>query len=815
MICEESTVKTSRRIAVVTILLNVAVIGATALQSNEQSQKHAAAARTSTSPKKPPSQGADDQKLRVDAIQPLFLDAVATKQTIHLVGNFPDGTKIRNDTDPLSVVTDEESISTGEIFVNIILTDLKPQKVFLVLELGQDSKSIQLDVSPACPTPHAQATDLSGTLVALGAGRCTLPKTFVAFNALSGELTDQGTEAFCNDSAAAGSAFNVKSTYLSNTDRVHFVVCNKNPFNYTTQLSRDEQVIQNDDLSSFLGVLVPGLGASQAAKTASDAAAQQSTGTSTSKTVNTQSNREYNLQVQKPGVKPPPTKKVTFSIGDPTQQCLNGIITDLQALDDTYANFVHQFLVSESRLQDDDLKCSDRLGEAQTLWRAAKILTLDTTVQNTNQKIASFRSAVDKRIAEASNGPFSSNNLTVQQVASLKAVESGLDTQTCIASKAAQIISTQVEGNVVGPLEAVLGDRHSFVYTTFFGPYQQPTSVNWTLQATKIDKAKNISAGTDIGADPYLQCLSKQNPAQTGNGTGDQSPTPQNGTKGQNPKGNKGKNPQNQTPPTGAKNSESTTWFSAPFSQSDTNLRLQRVGLSFNSKTQEVVQDNTSPQDGSSSAKNKNKSDNGGTTTPGGAQQSAPSAGIQIGSGTYTFGGPRVVVSVGIAAVLLRNREFQNVQASGQTSGTTIEYSTNSLTRMSPLIMAHGRLYKYKGSDNAIWGTLGVTASSNNKGVSPGYFVGVTRSFLNNWIFVTPGLYIGQSQKLTGGYQVGQQLPASFKGSLPIEQNYKAGFGFAISFRVPGTSAPKTKPSTSDSGTNNSSGGKKGAKATN
>ena len=162
----------------------------------------------------------------------------------------------------------------------------------------------------------------------------------------------------------------------------------------------------------------------------------------------------------------------------------------------------------------------------------------------------------------------------------------------------------------------------------------------------------------------------------------------------------------------------------------------------------------------------------------------------------------------------MQNRQYQKVQASGQASGTTIEYSTDSSARISPLIMAHGRIHKFASTDDAIWGTLGVTASSNNSGVSAEYFVGGTVSFLHNWVFLSPGLYLGQKQTLTGGYKVGQQLPSSFSGSLPIQQSLKPAFGLAISFRVPGTSAPKSKTTdqNNSSGNNGTKSGGSGSK---
>jgi hypothetical protein len=767
-----------------------------------------AAGKKPRSTPKNPQVAASDSKLRIDAIQPLFLNAIPDKQTIHIVGNFPDGTTIRGNT-PLSLVDKEESIATGEVFVNIHLTDTKQQRVFLTLENAGDSKSIEFEVSPACGGPPSNAQDLSSTLTPPGGARCTLPPDdkFVAFNAMTGELTDKGTSKFCkNSSDSVESTFDIKSTYRSTKERVHFVVCNKNPFNYTVEVTKDEKPIQNDDLSTFLGVLVPGLGASQAAKSASDTAAQKATNSSTTKAVNPQNNKP--LEPEKPGQ---PSMSITFAIADPIQGCLNDIVGTLQELDVKYTSVVQQFQISEAKLQDDDLECQTRLTEAQSLWKSAKALSIDPTTQNTNQRINALRMAVDARIASATTGPYAGNDLTKQQIASMKAVEKALDVQECVSSKAAQIVATQLQKNVVVPLEAILGNNKSFVYSTYFGPYQQPTNVNWTIKSSQLDKSKGLSAGSDMGTDPYYQCFGGQNP-KDGNQNGDnQNRTPATGGPA---------SPGNVAPTSGqgvvSNNAASGDQGAMAISDYErrNNSLMQRTSFTVPSEADGSpgeVQEGPSPAPKQKKSTNSSapSSASASSDTKNSSEPTSTSVAASNASGTYTFGGPRIVVSAGIAAALLRNRQYQKVQASGQSSGTTIEYSTNSAIRMSPLIMAHGKIVQFKGSENGIWATVGVTAASNNQGVSPEYFLGGTVSFLSNWLFLSPGLYIGQSQTLTGGYSVGQQLPSSFTGTVPTQQSYKAGFGIGVSFRVPGTAAPKTKDSNSNGSGSKSKGNAK------
>ena len=53
--------------------------------------------------------------------------------------------------------------------------------------------------------------------------------------------------------------------------------------------------------------------------------------------------------------------------------------------------------------------------------------------------------------------------------------------------------------------------------------------------------------------------------------------------------------------------------------------------------------------------------------------------------------------------------------------------------------------------------------------------------------FITLGSYIGEKQKLNGGLQVGQPIPSSLTGELPVSKGYHGGWGFGVSYRFTST----------------------------
>ena len=795
-------------------------------------------------------------KLNVDSIEPLFLDATTQEQGVHLHGTFPQGTDVKVFTPKFTKVQLIPYDATQDLFVNVTVADAtvdadtlaKTNKVFLKVVPKQGSPTlVSIDVVPvtsSCPfaltaglfTPAPTGCpDVSDQEVNDVTASCSLPPTytFAAFNAATRKFTELGDENFCNSSQmtaapqkqkkrrkaakeTAGADANPDSTYRKTGDLVQFVVCNKNPFLASTDFSMSKTPIANDDLTTFLGLLVPGLGAGKAANAANAeakiAGLQPPVGAV----------GEIVSPGQTPPPPPPPPPPEFKGVADPIQSCMAGITAMLNNIDAEYGNFRSCFLSTRTRLLQSDKTCSARLKDAVALSKSLSNLDEDVNAAtvNVNQEIAALQSIVTARTQSATNGPYSGGQLTKPQLALLKADSTALTSQACISNAASDLVSQAFKG--ASWLDNILGDTASFVEETDIQAFD-PTIVTWSVKSSppSTNTGAILATAASLGSDPYAKC----SPTSKGGNNNNNNNNSGNNNKKKNG-GNQGGNPPDQNNPANpsptAANTSGASIMAAERSEppvARAGYRLQYAALRMPAESDTDPQDNNggNNQSTNNNSNNNNNNNNGSkkSTTP---QSSAPAATGMTYSGTYTFGAPRVVVSAGVAAVVgLQNRQYQKVQANGQTSGTTIEYSTNSSFRMSPLIMAHGRLYQYH-EDDSIWATLGVTASSNNSGVSAEYFLGVTGSFLHNWVFLTPGLYIGQVQSLTGGYKVGDQLPSSFTGNIPVQQSYKPGFGLAISFRVPGTSAPKNKTtnqngnSTNGNNTSNNSGkGSKGS----
>jgi hypothetical protein len=179
-------------------------------------------------------------------------------------------------------------------------------------------------------------------------------------------------------------------------------------------------------------------------------------------------------------------------------------------------------------------------------------------------------------------------------------------------------------------------------------------------------------------------------------------------------------------------------------------------------------------------------------------------------AGPYTtevrFGGaPFFSISGGMGFSSLRKIEYQRVQGfqldsqgnqvlvNGQPTLTTvIGQKEGSTTRISPMVMLNGRLFTPRSPKwlNGVHASLGVTGKNDNKGTDVEFLLGPSFSLLENNLFFTVGGYAGKQQRLEGDFFRGMEAPASL-GELPIRKDYRWGFSFAISYRIPASSKSK------------------------
>jgi hypothetical protein len=167
----------------------------------------------------------------------------------------------------------------------------------------------------------------------------------------------------------------------------------------------------------------------------------------------------------------------------------------------------------------------------------------------------------------------------------------------------------------------------------------------------------------------------------------------------------------------------------------------------------------------------------------------------------WFFGKARLVVSGGLSAGFLTKTEFQRSNSisgtgSSATSSAVIGLKTDSRSRFTPMLYGHTYLYSRRHDPDAFYATFGVTANSDNKGTDPEFLVGLSRSIAQQKFFITAGAYIGERQKLDGGLHVGDTIPSSLTGELPVTKSYHVGWAFGLSYRFTSSKDPQKESTT-------------------
>jgi hypothetical protein len=179
----------------------------------------------------------------------------------------------------------------------------------------------------------------------------------------------------------------------------------------------------------------------------------------------------------------------------------------------------------------------------------------------------------------------------------------------------------------------------------------------------------------------------------------------------------------------------------------------------------------------------------------------APSTAVQ----PWLFGKPRLVLSGGMSMAFLTKQEFQrSMSINNGTTQTVVGFKTNTKLRTTPMLYGHAFIpwFDRRHDSDAWYATFGVTANSDNKGTSPEFLFGLSRSFVQQRFFVTAGAYLGERQKLDGGLHIGDVIPSTFTGELPVTKSYHASFAFGISYRFASTKIAQDNTKQTTGGSN-------------
>ena len=80
--------------------------------------------------------------------------------------------------------------------------------------------------------------------------------------------------------------------------------------------------------------------------------------------------------------------------------------------------------------------------------------------------------------------------------------------------------------------------------------------------------------------------------------------------------------------------------------------------------------------------------------------------------------------------------------------------------------------------------SVGLSFGERNSSAQLDYLIGASLGLRNNLLWFTGGLHATRVERLSGGFKIGDVVPPELQDPLPTTSGFKAGFMFAVSFRI-------------------------------
>ena len=142
-------------------------------------------------------------------------------------------------------------------------------------------------------------------------------------------------------------------------------------------------------------------------------------------------------------------------------------------------------------------------------------------------------------------------------------------------------------------------------------------------------------------------------------------------------------------------------------------------------------------------------------------------------------------VSAGIEFSFLSTSTF-GIVPSGASGDKAFGITDSAQINPLPIAMVHGRIHEGWDHNVGLFASFGVAAhvqGSSSGGSSAEYLTGFSLALLRT-MYLTVGWHVGKVSSLSGGYKVGDAVPAGVT-VVPVTSSYQSHFGLAITFSKP------------------------------
>jgi hypothetical protein len=157
------------------------------------------------------------------------------------------------------------------------------------------------------------------------------------------------------------------------------------------------------------------------------------------------------------------------------------------------------------------------------------------------------------------------------------------------------------------------------------------------------------------------------------------------------------------------------------------------------------------------------------------------------------IGEPRLILSGGLGFSTINERKIVRQQSlvpdgnGGMTLGNRFGFEDRSQFRPSGVVMLNGVLKRFdlfgpKNTSFALSG--GLVFSNRNEGLATEFIAGPSLGFANDRLFLTFGFHAARVEELSGGFKIGDPVPADLADPLPVQKNWLNGLIMSLTFRI-------------------------------
>jgi hypothetical protein len=153
---------------------------------------------------------------------------------------------------------------------------------------------------------------------------------------------------------------------------------------------------------------------------------------------------------------------------------------------------------------------------------------------------------------------------------------------------------------------------------------------------------------------------------------------------------------------------------------------------------------------------------------------------VRMGRSRFTF-------SAGVAVVFSDQRSFErqsSVTGTGSSAAVVDVVGVDESSDAQAGAVAQLNAMVWQGESVSVGWSVGASLSEGQDGAQFGFYTGPTLAMAGDRFVITAAYHLHEEETLAGGFSVGDELPSTFTGEIPVTTEKKGGLLLSFTFRV-------------------------------